>query len=295
MKRLLLASLTAILFCQFSFAQQPTSKSFRVGDIFRGHIKSVRSERAQVRVEGGVEIESSRILFQVTNYSENGLSRESISYRGPAIQRRTVEAYLPSGERDSTSIYGSDGSLISKTGYEYDSQGQLTAEVQYLGDGSVKERRTIQSTDSPQRQVAVTKTSGNGATIETSINTSEHVASTFPNSPAKKSVWTTTKPDGSRTENIFEVDSAGAHNDQQVSYGADGTLTGKRVSIVDAGVNRLEATEYDGAGNIKTRSLETREYDSHRNLIKVTNYMWNSTQQTFVPVAVSYNTIEYFK
>lgn len=295
MKRLLLASLTAILFCQLSFAQQPTTNGIRVGDAFRGHIKSVRSERSQVRVEDGVVIESSRMLLQVINYSENGFSRETIGYRGAAIQRKTVEAYLPSGDRDSTSFYGPDGTLISKVGYEYDSLGQLTAEVQYLADGSVKERRTIQSIDSQQRQFTITKTSGTGTTVETSINKSEHTTSNLPNGPAKKSVWTTTKADGSRTENIFEVDSSGTHNDQQVSYGADGTLTGKRVTIVDAGISRLEATEYDGAGNVKIRSLETREYDSHHNLIKHTNYFWNSGQQTFVPVAVIYNTIEYFK
>jgi len=27
----------------------------------------------------------------------------------------------------------------------------------------------------------------------------------------------------------------------------------------------------------------------------VTNYTWNATRQTFVPIAVSYNTIEYLK
>ena len=295
MKRLLLASLAATLFCQFSFAQQPSGNGVRVGDAFRGHIKSVRSERSQVRVVDGVEVEGSRMLFQAINYSEDGLGRETINYRGAAIQRNTVEAYLPSGDRDSTSVYGPDGTLISKVGYEYDLRGQLGTEVQYLADGSVKERRTIQSIDSPQRQVAIARTSGAGTTIETSINTSEYTTSTLPTGPSKRSVWTTTKADGSRTENIFEVDSSGTHNDQQVTYSAEGTLTWKRVSIVDAGINRLEATEYDGAGNINIRSLETREYDSHRNLIKMTNYTWNPTRQTFVPIAVSYNTIEYFK
>jgi hypothetical protein len=80
-----------------------------------------------------------------------------------------------------------------------------------------------------------------------------------------------------------------------VTYAADGALTGRRVSIVDAGNNRLEATEYDGVGNIKYRTLETREHDSRHNLIKMTNYLWNPTRQTFLPVAVLYNTIEYFK
>lgn len=291
MKRVILGCLSSFLFVQLC-AAQASRPVIRVGDTFRGPVKQVRSERALLRVEEGLVVESQRTLFQVVNYSENGLSREILVLRGSSIQQKTVETYQPSGERESTSIFAANGTLISKIGYEYDSQGRLASEVRYNGDGSVKERKIIQLSDSPPRQLAVTKISGSGSTVETSINTIERDPH---GGRAMRSVWSTTNSDGGRVENIFEVDKSGTHNDQQLFYSADGSLTGKRVSIVDAGVNRLEATEYDATGNIKNRTLETREYDSLRNLRKITNYKWNSSLQKFEPFVVSYHIIEYYQ
>ena len=255
----------------------------------------MRYERAELRVADGVEIEGPRTLIQVVNYSENGLLRETLLYRGGAVHQKTVQTYLPDGNREGTSVFNGDGKLISKVGYEYDSQGLLVSEVLYLGDGSVKERKTIEASDTPRRRIAITRTIGTGATAETSINTIESLSPIGSPRPEKRSIWATTKADGIRTEDSYEVDASGTHNDQQLRYSADGSLTGKRVSIVDAGVNRLEATEYDAAGNIKNRTLETREYDSHRNLIQITGYKWNSTQQKFEPFVVSYHIIEYYQ
>jgi hypothetical protein len=123
--------------------------------------------------------------------------------------------------------------------------------------------------------------------VETSVNARQE--------QPKKSQWTTTRPDGTRQENIFSVDADGNHNDEQISYKADGSVAGRRVSKVDRDVTRLEAIEYDGKGNVKKRTFETREYDSRRNLKKIVNYRWNAASEKFEPVASTYHNIEYFE
>jgi hypothetical protein len=276
-----------ILVSQVSFGQQ--GQPIRVGDAFRGLIKEVRSETVQVRIEQGVLVEGPRRLTQIVTYSADGLRRETVSYNGTIQRGKTIETYLPGGNRESISVYDAEGTLISKIGYEYDSSGNPTVETQYDADGSIKEKKINQWSSSTGGLAAVTKTTGNGARIENSINSNNFGTK---NSP-KRSVWTTTKPDGSKIENMFEVDSSGTHNDQQRFFAPDGTLLERQVSVVDANVTRLERTEYDGTDNIKNRTLETREYDSHHNLIKITNQRWNSTKKEFEPFTIAYHTIVY--
>jgi antitoxin component YwqK of YwqJK toxin-antitoxin module len=271
------------------FGQQ--AEMFRVGDVFRGAIKQVRSETVLVKKgDDGAVIEGPRILVQIINYSDNGLARELFSYRGGSLQTKTVETFLPGGNRESVSVYNAELKLTAKTVYEYDPSGRLLSEVQYSPDGSINERREIQSNSAAQ--FAITKTTGNGSTVETSINSRDSATgSSLP--VAKRSVWTTTKADGSRTENIHAVDASGNHNDQVMQYTSNGTLLGRSVSITNASITRLERTEYDAADNIKIHSLETREYDSRHNLTKITNYRWNPSRQEFEPFAIAYHTIEY--
>ena len=288
MSKTALAMLSLILVSQICLGQQ--GQMTRVGDAFRGLIKEVRSETVQVRIEQGVPIEGPRTLNQIVTYSDNGLRRETVSYvRGSIQHRKTIETYLPGGNRESLSVYDAEGTLISKSVYEYDHSGQPLVETQYNADGSVKEKKINQWSNPTGGLTAITKTTGDGTTLETSINSNNFGTK---NSP-KRSVWTTTKPDGSRIENNFEVDSSGTHNDQQSYYAPDGSLTGRRVSLVDANVTRLESTVYDGTDNIKNRTLETREYDSHHNLIKITNYRWNATKNEFEPFTIAYHTIVY--
>jgi YD repeat-containing protein len=188
------------------------------------------------------------------------------------------------------SIYDGNGTLISKTDYAYNSAGQPAVETNYSADGSIKEQKTNEWSESGGL-VSHTKLMREG--IETSVNSNNFSTRHVRSSEPKRSVWTTNKPDGSRTENIFEVDASGTHHDQQINYGLDGTVTGRRVSIVDAGITRLEATEYDGAGNITSRTLQTREYDSHHNLNKIVEFRWNAEGQEFEPVFITYHMIVY--
>jgi hypothetical protein len=251
----------------------------------------VRAERAQYRIENGALVEGPRVLSQIINYSDDGRTRETNIYRGESVYRRTVETYRPNGSRESTTVYNQDGTEVSKVRYEYEAKGQSSSEVLYHPDGSVKERTNRVASESGLIQS--TKTSGTGATLETSINTIDRSQPQVPNSPARKSDWTTTKEDGSRIQNIFEVDASGNRITQNIYYAADGSYIGKRIAQSDADAKRLEATQYFADGSVKNRSLETREYDSKRNLIKLMFYSWNPKLEKFEPLAVSYHTITY--
>ncbi|MGH9971082.1 MAG: hypothetical protein ACREBG_25265 [Pyrinomonadaceae bacterium] len=174
---------------------------------------------------------------------------------------------------------------MRKIGFEYNDRGLLVSETHYNSDGSVKETILIQPTESSDGLVAVSRWKADGTPVETSVNSRDQAS--------RQSHWTTTKADGSRVENAFAVDTPGKHRDERTSYNADGSLAGRRVSLVDARANRLEATEYAADGTVLKKSLQTREYDSHGNLIKNVNYRWNASLQEFEPVLVTYHMISY--
>ena len=259
----------------------------RVGDAFYGPVKTVRTELVRLTVNGDSVTEGSRALVQVIKYTPDGLTRETESYYpNGALRQKITEKYYPSGNLESQSIYNAKGDLVSKTTSEYDQFGGTMSESRQNPDGSAQSQTVTQSVQSSQGIVAVSKTT-DGRTVETSVNTRQE--------QPKKSQWTTTKPDGTRQENIYSVDSDGNHNDEQISYKSDGSVAGRRVSKVDRDVTRLEAIEYDGEGNVKKRTFETREYDSHRNIKKTVNYRWNAAVEKFEPVVSTYNNIEYFE
>ncbi|HTG93024.1 MAG TPA: hypothetical protein VL866_10585 [Pyrinomonadaceae bacterium] len=282
----LIATLLSIAITGAAVAQQKRTV-IRVGDAFYGPVKTVRSELVRLTVNGDSVTEGSRALIQVIKYTPDGLTRETESYYpNGALRQKIIEKYYPSGKLESQSIYDAKGDLVSKTTSEYDQFGGSMSETRQNPDGSAQSQTVTQSVQSAQGIVAVSKTT-DGRTVETSVNTRQE--------QPKKSQWTTTRPDGTRQENIFSVDSDGNHNDEQISYKSDGSVAGRRLSKVDRDVTRLEAIEYDGEGNVKKRTLETREYDSYRNIKKTVAFRWNAALEKFEPVVSTYNNIEYFE
>ena len=279
--RLTFAVLIVTLCSTLTIAQQV----YRQGDVFRGPVKTVRTERTFFRVVDDTEIESPPQLLQEVVYATDGLSRElRIFNPGGSLRQKTIETYRADGTPKTIQVVdGSDKTLSTRT-FERDHSGLPVTETRYNGDGSVKEKKFIQSDPTVPSINAISTVAGDGRQLETSVSEV--------NSAAK--IWRTTKPDGSRSEQIASRDSAGNRRTEFLSYAADGALVSKRISIVDPGVTRLEATEYDGAGNIRQKTLQTREYDSRRNLSKTVDYRWNNERQKFEPAASTYHRITYF-
>jgi hypothetical protein len=281
------AILTVVLCGQFVLAQQ-SATFHRVGDAFGGPIKIVRSETTRFTYEGDQVSETPPTLLQVITYAPDGLSREIIAYNSNSSPRqKTVETYNSNGNRTSFRILTPEGNPLQAKTFEYDNNGLPVSETLFNPDGSVKETKFSQVTKAGQKIVAHSAIASNGTQIEIAVNTRDE--------SRKSSTWNTTKPDGSRSEQIASKDEAGNHITEILTYGPDGSLTGRRLAKSNREVTRLEATEYDGQGNVRQKTFETREYDSRRNLTKVVNYRWNAELQKFRPASATYHHITYFQ
>lgn len=286
MSRPMVLLVVVVAAAQLCFGQEART-TIRVGDAFRGPVKLVRTEVVRVRMEGDKEIEGLRGVIQVVSYSPDGRTKQTVNQDpNGTVRRKIVETYFPSGTQESLTIYDGDGNQISKVTYEHDKQGAVALETRHNADGSVQGRTFVQTERSADGSMIAVNKISNGNTIETSINSRPE---------PKVSKWSTTKSDGGRQDNIFSVDAVGDHNDEIITYKADGSLAGRRVSKVNRDVTRLEATQYDANGAVITKTLETREYDSLRNVKTVVNYKWNAALEKFEPIARTYHHIEYFQ
>jgi YD repeat-containing protein len=260
---------------------------YRQGDAFHGPVKTVRIERTSIRVVGDSENESPPVLIQEIVYSRDGLSREIRVYNADgSIRQKTIETYRADGTPARIHVVDGSDKTISTHTFERDQSGRLVSETRHNGDGSVKDRKFVEWDSAGPSINSTRRIAGDGRQLETSVVEID--------STAKTSNWRTANADGSRTEQIASRDSAGNHRDEVRSYAPDGTLIGRSISIVDTGVTRKEATLYDGAGNVKLKTLETREYDHRHNLIKSVNYRWNNELQKFQPSVANYARITYF-
>jgi len=275
--------LTVTLWSTFSGAQQ----GYRQGDALHGPVKTARFERTAIRVVNGSEIESPPVLIQEIVYSRDGRSRETRVYNPDgSIRQKTIETYRPDGTQATQQVVDGSDKMISARTFETGQSGLPVSETRYNGDGSVKEKKFIQSDPTVPSINATTTVAGDGRQLETSVVNFDSVS--------KTSTWTTSKPDGSRSEQIASRDSAGNHRTEIRSYAPNGTLESRSISIMDPAVTRKEVTIYDGAGNVRMKTLETREYDQRHNLIKTVNYRWNNELQKFQPSVANYARITYF-
>lgn len=285
MSRVLCALFSLIVFAQLGFPQQ--SRTFvRVGDVFKGPVKRVRTEQVQLNVKGDEVIEGSRSLFQVIDYSRDGLRRELKMYSRGVIGKITIETFLLSGSRESLTTFDAQGNRISKVTYQYDGSGSVISETRENPYSSVQSQTFVQTVRSAQGITAISRISDRGI-VETDTNSRDETQ--------KTSTWITNKANGSRQVNIHSLDPNKDHSTEQLTYNADGSLARRRVAITDRAVTRLEATEYNGNGTVEKRTLQTREYDEHRNLKKIVHYKWNSTLENFEPISATYHRIEYFE
>jgi hypothetical protein len=247
-----------VLGAQLCLAQQKGA-FVQFGETFTGNIRTIRMKTAHLKSgSNGALVEAAPVLEELMVYSEDLLTRELISYHPDgSVRSKSVETHSPDGMRISLTVTWGDGSFVSHLVYDYDEQGRQISETSYNSDESVKAKTPMQLTLSRDRITGVT--------------------------------W----PDGRRAESTSEVDEAGTHHNESITYEADGSVTGRRVWTVTADGNRYEATEYSAYGSISNRSLQKREYDSRHNPAKLTNYTWNDESQKFEPSRITYYKIIY--
>ena len=280
MKRLLFALFLFAL--PLSASARQKSVEFRQGDAIRGPVRSVRIERATFSRVDGRLVEGPRHLVVLSTYTPDGKRKEYEGYAPDGTLRdRYVHLYDDAGNEVEMSKFDGRGDLQMKRVYLPAAGETLT----YNGDGSLRERRVVlKRADGTQAETQVYD--GSGALKERSVNERD----------AKTSVWSTYNADGSlKKRDVHALNYGGPHRTETQTYAPDGSVAGRRVSDVDAGVTDLRATAERGGGGPPRKTRETREYDSRRNLSKLVNFSWNAETGEYEPVAVSYYTIEYYR
>lgn len=270
---LLLACLTAAGQAQ----QRPVH--FRQGDAFRGPVKSARIEHASYSSVDGVLVEGPRRLSVVSNYTPDGRRKEYEGYAPDgALSVRRVYVYDDAGNETEQSVFDGKGNLQTKVVRHPAAGEKLT----YNGDGSLRERRVeVKTSDGIEERVY----DGDGALKERSALVRE----------GGVSVMKTYKPDGTLKRSV-EHGAGGARRTVYQTYNPDGTVYGRRVTDFASDASALDIrADNDGYSPGPRKTRETREFDSRRNLSRITSYVWNEAAGEYEPSVVTYYTLTYYR
>ncbi|HEX6185323.1 MAG TPA: hypothetical protein VFZ44_15670, partial [Pyrinomonadaceae bacterium] len=197
-----------------------------------------------------------------------------------AVSVRRVFVYDDSGNEVEQSVFDGKGQLQTRV-VRRPAEGET---LTYNGDGSLRERRVTAKT---HEGVETRIYKGDGALRERTVLTKEGGAS------FSKTYW----PDGTlkRSARSTTVRN-GLHQRVEQTHNPDGSVYGQRVSEVSTGAAGLDIrADNDGYNPGPRKTRETREYDSHRNLSKLTSYVWNEATNEYEPSSVTYYTITYYR
>lgn len=283
MKKIVTAFSLCLLVSGLALAQ--TSRS-RTGDTFRGPVRSVRIERAKISRQNDEYVEGARLLVVTKSYAADWSWSEYIGYKPDGTpSQKVITTYTPDGWQASVSTFAGDGKPLRKVTYVY-KDGKLAEENTFDGKGALQRKRVLVWESNGRAIAEITYYDGRGSLIKKAVKTR--------NPETKKSVWTTYNADGSVAEEaVYDRNYEGSHKSEIVKFNADGTLADKYVGESDADARQFEKAVYNPDGTLRSKWTETREYDSHGNLSKLTTKRWDELTGKYEPVAVSYYIITY--
>ena len=257
------------------------SNRIRVGDAFRGPVRSARIERAEIFLENGEYKEGPRVLSTTVSYAPDWSWSENVGYKSDGtIIQKIKTTYDPSGAQTSISKFDSDGKLMFKIVYIY-KDGKIVEEDRFNGDGSLEQRRITVQTDKGQGEVQYYD--GSGALIKKQTTTRD----------GQRTITTTYNASGARVEAMVQYPGSGIPRTEITRYRANGTVLDNYVGQSDNATGRIDKTSSAPDGTLLRKTSEKREYDSNNNLSKITNYAWDEAAGKFQPVSVSYYSITY--
>lgn len=283
LKSLLSAPLLLACLAVTSAAQGGVVES-REGDIFRGPVKSVRIEHVRYERIDGQLVEGARRLVHADTYAPDGKRKEQESYAPDgAVRSRRVFVYDDAGNEIEHSLFDGGGQLRARF-VRRTAEGDMRV---YNGDGSLRERRVVEKR--PDGVVELRIYDGVGALrerTETKVEGGGH------------SVSRTYKPDGVLKQSVERGPGVeyGQRRSVEQTYNPDGTVYGRRVSEFTSDASSWEIradNDSHNPGPKKTR--EAREFDSRKNLSRITKYVWNEAMNDYEPSEVMHYTVTYYR
>jgi hypothetical protein len=281
------ASLLLSIFLASAASAQSNPISYRDGDEFRGFIRSVQTEHALVSRQNDEVIEGPRVLLQTRKYSPDGRRCETIAYQKDGSQRyKDIYIYNDAGKLAEKDTFNEQDVLTRKQVNSFDEGGRLIEETAFNTDGTLQQRKVFIYSSAKDRLLEIVTYDGNGMVIRRDVNSYDY--------QNRKSTWHTEEPDGTRSEQTFDLNAPEPRLQEYISYNAGGAVARTHVSSNDYPVHRIEGTDYNADGAIVRKESQNREFDSQRNITKITWLRWNKERETFEPFAITYNIISYY-
>lgn len=282
LKSLLAASLLLASLAGAAAAQQGSVER-REGDIFRGPVKSVRIEHVRYERIGGELVEGARRLVHADTYAPDGRRKEQESYApGGAFRSRRVFVYDDAGNEIEHSLFDAGGKLQAR----FVRRAAEGVFLVYNGDGSLRERRVVEKRPDGVTELRIYD--GVGALRERAETKAE----------GGVSVTRTYKPDGVLKQSVERSPGGGPGQRRSVeqTYNPDGTVHGRRVSEITSAAPAWEIrADNDGHSPGPKKTRETREFDSRKNLSRITKEVWNDATGGYEPSEVMHYTITYYR
>jgi hypothetical protein len=224
-KNLIGVTLSSLLL--FSAINAQTKTDLEIEGL-KGHVQSVRFERAELLQGVSKPVEKWRFLESVTTYDEQGYRIEELRYKSDCSLFEKMVFTRDDKGNQTKIVYKADGAVDSKWIYDYDSRGRMISGSWFNPDGSPR-LKIVKTYDASGKLIEETMCNADGSirnkTLFTSDAEGNRVVTAYSDTGAlaDKSVWS----------------QAGGN---VVLYNNDGTVWYKAVS-------RYPSIEYDSQGN----------------------------------------------
>jgi hypothetical protein len=268
---------------------QTSTVLIRDGDDFRGPVHSVRTEVVLVSKYNGEYIEGQRLLSQVKTYSSDGRQCETLFYKQDGNQyKKDIFIYNEMGKWSEWDSYDANGLLVSRKINSFDEEGRITVEVTLNGDGTLQQRKVLVWSSTKNRILEIDTYNGEGEQIRKDVSQYDY--------RNKKLTWLSEEPGSRRSKQTFDLsnDDPRTRLQEYVGYSANGSVASTHTFADNQAAQHIEKADYDANGSVISKMTENREYDSHKNIIKITQMRLNKEAGTSEPISIIYNTISYY-
>lgn len=241
----------------------------REGDLFKGPVRSVRTERADFSKVGGAWTEGPRRLVSLKTYSPDGRRSETQHFDADGSLREIeARAYFGDGRAAELSRFDPWRNPLGRTLYSPDGK-----EIKTFGPDGRAGGREVVLKDASGREVVERRTyDAEGRLLRRDSNTPDGYTAVL------LTYGATGLLSGKK---VFRLDKAGGYSFKDYRYGPDGSAGEAAVGPQAVGAPRRDHSE-------------RREYDARGNLVRQVDYRRNLQTGEMEPYAVTHYEITYY-